>query len=235
MRSQFLFASLLPLASAHFKLTYPAARGFDEDVLGTFPCGGQDTVSSNRTSWPITGGPIQLYMGHTDAKVQVLLGLGNDPGSNFNITLVSTFQEEGPDNFCINGAAIHIPADALALISEGTNATIQVVTNGDPSGGLYNCADITFTEASLSTEQYSANCKNSTGVTAVALTDAGNANGSTSDATSSSTTSAAASGASSTASAASGSSTASTGAASLPTLAGYALGAMGVLAGVIAL
>lgn len=138
MLSQLLLASLLPLASAHFKLTYPAARGFDEDILGTFPCGGQDTVSSNRTSWPITGAPIQLYMGHTSAKVQVLLGLGNDPGSNFNITLMPTFQEEGPDNFCINGAAIHIPADALSLISEGTNATIQVVTNGDPNGGLYN-------------------------------------------------------------------------------------------------
>lgn len=138
MRCHWILAGVLPLASAHFKLIYPAARGFDEDVLGTFPCGGQDTVSSNRTSWPISGAPIQLLMGHTQAKVQVLLGLGNDPGSNFNITLVPTFQEQGPNNFCINGNTIHIPDDVRSLISEGTNATIQVVTNGDPSGGLYN-------------------------------------------------------------------------------------------------
>lgn len=27
---------------------------------------------------------------------------------------------------------------------EGMEATIQVVTNGDPDGGLYNCADVTL-------------------------------------------------------------------------------------------
>ncbi|KAL1304829.1 hypothetical protein AAFC00_003756 [Neodothiora populina] len=233
MRSQLLFSALLPLASAHFKLVYPAARGFDEDILSTFPCGGQDAVSSNRTQFPMSGAPIQLLMGHTSAKVQVLLGLGNDPGSNFNITLVPTFQEQGPENFCINGNTIHIPDDVKSMISEGTNATIQVITNGDPSGGLYNCADITFTQASLSTEQYNSNCANSTGVTASALTNAGNANGSSSDASpSSSATSAASSGASS---AAVASSTSAAGAAALPTIAGYAIGAMGVLAGIIAL
>ena len=138
MRSQLILSALLPLASAHFKLVYPAARGFDEDLLPTWPCGGQDTVSSNRTSWPMTGAPIQLDMGHTSAKVQVMLALGNNPGSNFNISLVPTFQEEGPENFCINGQGIHIPSDVLSQINEGTNATIQVITNGDPAGGLYN-------------------------------------------------------------------------------------------------
>jgi len=138
MRSQFLLGALLPLVSAHFKLNYPPARGFDEDILGTFPCGGQNTVSSNRTSWPITGGPIQLFMGHTSTKVEVLLALGNDPGSNFNTIILPTVQEQGPSNFCINGAAIHIPDNIKSQIQEGTNATIQVITNGDPSGGLYN-------------------------------------------------------------------------------------------------
>jgi hypothetical protein len=35
---------------------------------------------------------------------------------------------------------------------EGMQATIQVVTNGDPDGGLYNCADVTLSAryASLS-------------------------------------------------------------------------------------
>lgn len=100
MHFAILLLSLLPLATAHFRLLSPAARGFNEDVLGTFPCGGQDTPSSNRTQWPLSGGPVQLRMGHDRAAVQVLLGIGNDVGSNFNITLVPTIQEEGLGQFC---------------------------------------------------------------------------------------------------------------------------------------
>ncbi|CAD0089258.1 unnamed protein product [Aureobasidium mustum] len=237
MKVQLLLGALLPLASAHFKLIYPAARGFVEDNLPQFPCGGQNTVSSNRTQFPIDGAPIQLLMGHTAAKVQVLMALGNDPGINFDITLVPTFQEKGPQNFCMGAGALQFPPGLN--ITDGMNATIQVVTNGDPNGGLYNCADITFTSTPLTAAQYSADCQNSTGVTAEALTNAGNANQSTTDATnvasasgsSSASVSAASSGASS---AASGSKT-STGAAAQATFAGFALGAMGVLAGMAAL
>lgn len=136
MKVQLLLGALLPLASAHFTLVYPAARGFDEDVLSTFPCGGQNTVSSNRTEFPLTGAPIQLLMGHTSAKVQVLMALGNDPGSNFEYVLLPTIQEQGPQDFCIGAGALQFPAGLN--ITAGMNATIQVVTNGDPSGGLYN-------------------------------------------------------------------------------------------------
>ncbi|KAH0268964.1 hypothetical protein KCU91_g9041, partial [Aureobasidium melanogenum] len=241
MKVQLLLGALLPLASAHFKLIYPAARGFDEDLLVQFPCGGQNTVSSNRTMFPITGAPIQLLMGHTAAKVQVLMALGNDPGINYDITLVPTFQEKGPQNFCMGAGAIQFPAGLN--ITDGMNATIQVVTNGDPNGGLYNCADITFTSTPLTASEYSADCQNSTGVTAEALTNAGNANQSTADATgsaapsgsSSATASAASSGSSSGASSAGSSSKTSTGAAAQATFAGFALGAMGVLAGIAAL
>ncbi|KAG9515538.1 hypothetical protein KCV07_g7298, partial [Aureobasidium melanogenum] len=241
MKVQLLLGALLPLASAHFKLIYPAARGFDEDLLVEFPCGGQNTVSSNRTQFPITGAPIQLLMGHTEAKVQVLMALGNDPGINYDITLVPTFQEQGPQNFCMGAGAIQFPAGLN--ITDGMNATIQVVTNGDPNGGLYNCADITFTSTPLTSAEYSADCQNSTGVTAAVLTNAGNANQSTADATgvavssgsTSATASAASSGASSGASSATSGSKTSTGAAAQATLAGFALGAMGVLAGMAAL
>jgi len=131
-----LLATLLPLVSAHFKLIYPAARGFDEDILGTFPCGGQNTVSSNRTMFPIDGAPIQLLMGHTQSHIEVLIAFGNDPGSNFNTVLVPTFTETGPQNFCLGAGALQFPSGMN--ITEGMNATIQVITNGDPSGGLYN-------------------------------------------------------------------------------------------------
>ena len=98
----FLILSLLvlPFTTAHFLLNYPAARGFDEDKLVQFPCGGQDTPSPNRTLWPLAGGPIQLNMQHDRVAVQVLLGLGNDVGVNYNITLVPTLEEEGFGNFC---------------------------------------------------------------------------------------------------------------------------------------
>lgn len=128
-----LFSLLISQASAHFKLDYPVARGFDEDLLINFPCGGQNSVSPNRTAWPITGGPINLNMGHDRANIQVLLSLGNDPGINFNITLLPTIQEQGLGEFCLKN--VSVPA---GIAKEGTNATIQVVSNGDPSGGLYN-------------------------------------------------------------------------------------------------
>lgn len=82
-------------------------------------------------------------MGHITANVLVLLGLGNDPGTAFTHVLRPTFSEQGLGLFCIT--SLSVPSNLN--ISEGTNATIQVLTNGDPNGGLYNCADITFTNA----------------------------------------------------------------------------------------
>jgi len=174
MRSSiFALAASSGLVSAHFQLDYPAARGFDEDILGTFPCGGQDTVSSNRTTWPISNGSIALTMGHIDANVEVLIGLGNDVRSEFNTILRPTFEETGLGAFCMTG--ITIP-DSLN-ITDGTNATIQVITNGDPNGGLYNCADITF--SSTAPAPASGVCTNNTGVTASTTTIDLNANSST--------------------------------------------------------
>ena len=107
MHSLTAFLPLLPiilpltLVTAHFQLNSPPARGFDEDTLATFPCGGQDTVSNNRSLFPLAGGPVQLNMEHDHAEVQVLLGLGNDVGENFNITLEPIFLEEGIGQFCM--------------------------------------------------------------------------------------------------------------------------------------
>ena len=163
-------AALTSLTTAHFNLNFPAARGFDEDKLGTFPCGGQDTVSSTRTPYPLTGGQIALSMGHIDANVEVLIAIGNDPGSAFNTILRPTFKEQGLGAFCMTG--IEIPSSLN--VTEGMNATIQVVTNGDPDGGLYNCADVTFS-ASASAAGTDV-CKNATAVTTSAATVTGNPN-----------------------------------------------------------
>lgn len=125
---------LLSLVSAHFNLDYPPARGFDEDKLVTFPCGGQDTVSTNRTTVSTKGFPVALTMGHDEAAVEMLLAVGNDPGSAFNVKLTQTFREEGLGSFCLS--MVSMPTDLN--ITDGMNATLQVITNGDPNGGLYN-------------------------------------------------------------------------------------------------
>lgn len=171
MKTAFVLSALAAITSAHFNLDYPAARGFDEDTLGNFPCGGQDTVSQNRTAFPLTGGEIALTMGHIDANVEVLIAYGNSPGSAFNTILRSTFSEQGLGAFCMTGFTIPSSMD-------GMNATIQVVTNGDPDGGLYNCADVTL--SSTASGPATGVCKNATGVTTTVATVTGNPNGTTS-------------------------------------------------------
>lgn len=133
-----VLSSLLSFSTAHFVLSDPPARGFSENQQVNFPCGGQ-SVSKSRTKVSLEDAQISiaLEMGHDQAAVQVLLGLGNDPGSNFNITLVPTFRQIGLGDFCL--PRVRFDEDLLGVpLEDGMNATLQIVTNGDPSGGLYN-------------------------------------------------------------------------------------------------
>ncbi|GAQ03773.1 uncharacterized protein AFUA_6G02800 [Aspergillus lentulus] len=171
-----------PIVAAHFRLQYPTSRGFDEDTMSNFPCGGL-AQSSNRTQVSLSSGsfPVALRMGHDETAIEVLLALGNDPGTNFNITLRPTFRIEGLGEFCLP----HVVFDKSVLgtnITDGMNATLQVQSNGDPSGGLYACADIQFSSAVQYEEPSS--CTNNTGISAIAFTGAAaerNANESTAD------------------------------------------------------
>jgi hypothetical protein len=108
-------------------------------------------------------------MGHIDANIEVLIGFGNDVGSGFHTIIKQTFLETGLGRFCMQGLTL----PSSLNITEGMNATIQVITNGDPDGGLYNCADITFTTGAAPA---SGVCTNGTGVTASSTTIATNAN-----------------------------------------------------------
>ncbi|KAF5873238.1 putative gpi anchored protein [Botrytis fragariae] len=167
-----LVALSLPLLStAHFLLSYPASRGFNEDTLSQFPCGGQDTVSSNRTLWPLSGGSIALDMEDASANIEVLIAFGNNVGSAFNTVLRQTFAETGTGSFCMQDLVV----DGVGWnVTEGMNATIQVVTGeAGTSGGLYNCADITFSKnVSMSV----GSCSNATDVKTTAATVTGNPN-----------------------------------------------------------
>ncbi|KAK2803681.1 hypothetical protein FQN50_006897 [Emmonsiellopsis sp. PD_5] len=162
--STLLPLSLLPLlAAAHFDLTTPKSRGSNHDSQSEFPCGGASP--SKRTSLSLDDPQLSIAvkMGHDQNAVQVLLALGTDPGTNFNITLLDTFRQAGLGDFCF--PPIKLTEELLGTpLTEGMNATLQVVTNGDPTGGLYNCADLTF--ASITTLTVPTTCKNGTGVTA---------------------------------------------------------------------
>ncbi|CDM27365.1 hypothetical protein DTO013E5_8480 [Penicillium roqueforti] len=180
--SLFTFTAIVPLAAAHFKLMYPTSRGFDEDTMPNFPCGGM-SQSSNRTKLPLSGGsfPVALQMHHSQTAVEVLLALGSDPGDNFNIVLSPTFQVNGLGEFCLPHVEINEKLIGRNL-TNGMNATLQVQTNGDPSGGLYACADIQF--SSDVTYQTPSACSNNTNLAATAFPEASaarNANESTAE------------------------------------------------------
>ena len=137
-------ASLVPLVAAHFKLDYPTSRGENEDTMTTFPCGGL-SPSSERTKVSLSDGslPVAVTMGHSHTAYEVLLALGSDPGTNFNITLVPTFGAQGLGSLCLPDAAFDEDVVGVKL-ADGMNATLQVQSNGDPTGGLYAVCLVCF-------------------------------------------------------------------------------------------
>ncbi|KAL8784114.1 MAG: hypothetical protein Q9213_004173 [Squamulea squamosa] len=167
----FTLSLLASIVSAHFTLDFPKAREADEEQQGTFPCGGGGAVSNERTAWPIAGGSIQLTLEHSHSAVQALLAVGNDPGSNFNVVLVPTIQEQGIGKFCLSD--VKIPEN-LGL-RDGDNATIQVVTDSEATGGLYHCADITLSSSNSSAS--ASQCTNGQGVRTTQYSGKANANG----------------------------------------------------------
>lgn len=164
-----IFASLLisSLSWANFILEYPEPRGYNENQVGEFPCGGQNAVSSTRTLFPIKGGAISLVMGDHKSKVEALTSFDSNPTTAFNTILRPTFTETGFGRFCM--IDVDMPDDLD--IAEGQNATIQVIVSNE-TGSFYSCADISF---SISAFVY-ATCTNSTGVTANSENFRSNAN-----------------------------------------------------------
>ncbi|KAK3936416.1 hypothetical protein QBC46DRAFT_296258 [Diplogelasinospora grovesii] len=153
------------LATAHFSIDYPSWRanslqsgsGFSQWV---YPCAGVPggLSTTNRTDWPLTGGSLKLDLHHPWTYVFVNLGLGENV-TNFNYTLTPNFwNETGNGTLCI--PSMPLPADLT--VTDGTKASLQVVTLGDSGSALYNCADITF--RSNATSLPSSDCANSPGV-----------------------------------------------------------------------
>ncbi|CAA9960158.1 hypothetical protein PTMSG1_03564 [Pyrenophora teres f. maculata] len=178
LSNSLLALSFLPFAFAHFEMKYPTARGFDDDKEGTFPCGGFDDVQTQRTNFSISGGPIQLEMGHPQTNVAVYMAIGDNPGTGFSIVAKPQLTVDGLGKFCMGSVAV----PAGLKVADGTKASIQVVTNSDESsGGLYQCADVILVDTKLSQSDFSTNCQNNTGVKVSRENIPGNPNGTATD------------------------------------------------------
>lgn len=90
--------------------------------------------NSNRTLWPLDGGSLLIHFHHPWTYVSFNLGLGANT-STFSISLnPMLFNETGNGTICI--PKYTLPADLG--ISDGMEASLQVITIGDSGTALYN-------------------------------------------------------------------------------------------------
>lgn len=151
MKSNLLPLLALPiLTHAHFGLTYPTWRidslaETNESISQwTYPCANTVTMqntSQARTPWPREGGSLLLDLHHPWTYLFVNLGFGSEV-TNFNISLNPDggrlVNETGNGTFCWNQLTVP-SSEMLGLeVSEGMEASLQVVTVGDSGAALYN-------------------------------------------------------------------------------------------------
>jgi hypothetical protein len=102
------------------------------------PGAGVDYGAGNVTDWPLDGGAVKLALHHPWTYIFINLGLGENT-TNFNVSLTPQFlNATGKGQFCVE--KLKLPVE----VTDGTLATIQVVTGGKSGSALYNCADIRF-------------------------------------------------------------------------------------------
>jgi hypothetical protein len=95
----------------------------------------QELSANNRTLWPLAGGAVVWNSSHPDALTYINLGLGNAVTS-FNISLQGVYNETGAGVTCLpNPGAATI---RNLSITEGQNASIQVITISSSGAALYS-------------------------------------------------------------------------------------------------
>ena len=113
----------------HLTIYTPSGAGVNQSLSNT-----------NRTLWPLKGGSILLDVHHPWAITYVNLGLGGDNTTTFNISLVPNFNQTGNGTFCL--PAIKLPNDLV--VSNGTQASLQVIQVGETGSSLYNVSFLFF-------------------------------------------------------------------------------------------
>ncbi|KAK6531317.1 hypothetical protein TWF281_008129 [Arthrobotrys megalospora] len=138
-------ASFATAVQAHYTLSYPPWRGdsFEEPYTQWMrPCAGINGTN-NRTDWPLDGGSLVLKLGHPFDYIFVNLGIGAEV-TNFNISLTPNFfNNTGNGTLCIP----KIPLPAGLMVTDGQEASLQIVAMGRAGNSMYNCADIRFSES----------------------------------------------------------------------------------------
>ncbi|KAM0329249.1 hypothetical protein ACHAQA_004552 [Verticillium albo-atrum] len=148
----FLALASAGLAAAHYSVLYPEWRGDtleDTDETGysqwTWPCGGVEYGSGNRTDWPLVNGSVALQLGHAFNYAFINIGLEDPTTGNittFNISLTpQPLNTSGHGTLCLD--TLTLPTDLD--IEDGTNASIQIIKVGGSGQSMYNCADIRLT------------------------------------------------------------------------------------------
>ncbi|KAJ3894042.1 hypothetical protein GG344DRAFT_86804 [Lentinula edodes] len=151
-----ILTGLFAAVNAHFQLQFPPPRGvFVEDQEPNF-CDGYDSVASNRTSFPLSGGIISLNSEHPQWTAAVFITNASNPTSFDNFTqITSFFQETIEGTFCMSFDLSQTNATGL---TNGENVTIQILYDGG-DGNLFQCADLTLdTSANVSSQS----CTNTT-------------------------------------------------------------------------
>ncbi|KAJ3571348.1 hypothetical protein NP233_g3817 [Leucocoprinus birnbaumii] len=154
--------------TAHFHLNYPEPRGvFVGDKEPSF-CGGYTEVTTNRSTFPLSGGFFRIQQAHPNWSAAVLISTEQDPNSfdAFNGTNGQQFarywaKADFPGQFCI---PLDLSNTNITGVRDGANVTIQIaVTGGD--GNLYQCADLTLAENFTFTQALNDTCTNTTAST----------------------------------------------------------------------
>ncbi|KAJ4494280.1 hypothetical protein C8R41DRAFT_310545 [Lentinula lateritia] len=129
-----ILTGLFAAVNAHFQLQFPPPRGvFVEDQEPDF-CDGYDSVASNRTSFPLTGGIISLDSEHPQWTAAVFITNASNPTSFDNFTqITSFFQETIEGSFCMSFDLSQTNATGL---TNGENVTIQILYDGG-DGNLF--------------------------------------------------------------------------------------------------
>ncbi|KAL2916410.1 hypothetical protein HK105_204166 [Polyrhizophydium stewartii] len=121
-------------AAAHFSLTVPPTRLFDELEEINAPCGGGNTPSATRTVFT-KDSKVTIKFADKQGTASVFLGIGENP-TTFPIKVGELTMSKFGD--------YDIPLDfsSVPAANAKSPATIQVIVNSD--GALYQCGDVTL-------------------------------------------------------------------------------------------
>lgn len=119
------------IASAHFRLNYPAAilPGDDDDGEGTGPCGGSTlNVTSSSTKLNVNQFEVSIMNGHPTGDFSFFASTSTSEPYNFT-RLTSNIESSGVGSFCATGMSA--PSSFA-----GKAGVLQVVDNS-VDGQLY--------------------------------------------------------------------------------------------------